>query len=432
MDTVKNIILSPCKHAHCCLACFRRSTLRTCPVCRTVVSSITVLQTGVRLPVNPPITRRSVTRRVEALERLASAPVAVRDTAGTAVATDRTLSYRDTRAIRHSSSIVTSLASQSVLSSQRDEDVQSTPSYSNPPASITFPIAQQAHSSVRSLPPLHNNALRQIRTGSLLRDSTLPVNTRTMSAVPERALTDARLAADVPTFQPASKTVVLIGHSRAIIVSLARQLVAAFPPPRNADDAPAARLKSTIFIDGDAIQLVLIDCPPLSTRQELDTRVNRHSPNLVLLCADYFDVTSFESVIRLDMEVLDYLRFPCLWVLVRSSSIKRHKSSNNVDDSDIRVAKHFLCSHRQSIVVSVDGTKRQGNLRKLSSYIHRYTRRRHESRNLSVDNISDSELPQSSSTSLTTLWTNFTRPRDSDRPRRGVGLGRCLSGNFVI
>lgn len=356
MDTDKDITLAPCQHTHCCLTCFRRSQLKVCPVCRTTVTSITFLSTGLPLPLalvtpsllpdRPNPSRSSTSTHHTGVHEpvLAELP-------------------RSLRTRRSMPSLV----------GPRDDDTASIHSRTTSMSSIS--VATQAQSSVRSLPREHHIAFRHIRQTGSAHPSLFspPPHTRPHSATntsTQDASNSRRPAAQ--TSSPiltgrVPHNIALIGHSRKILMPLAQRLLATFPPVDGADIA--SRSKSTLYINGKLFRIVLIECPMFSIGPELIMRVQRQSPKLVVLCADYFNISSFESIVRTDMEMLDYLNLTCVWVLVKSTT--RPKGSNIVDDSDVRTASHFLSTSRKCFIAPVDGALQNVALRKFGFYLYR-------------------------------------------------------------
>ncbi|CAN8076044.1 unnamed protein product [Agarophyton chilense] len=233
-------------------------------------------------------------------------------------------------------------------------------------------VATQAESSFRSLSQWEHTAFRQLReTGSLPPSPDRARHTSSSTSCTDSSNASFSSATDLPIPRAYRvHNVVLIGHSRAIMINLAHRLVSTFPPPPSS--SPHHRpTKSTVFINGQLLRLVLIECPPQASAPDIAARVQRQAPKLVLLCADFYNMSSFESVVRLDMDILDYLDLACIWVLMKNSS-KRSYFSNSVDDTDVSAANHFLSSPRRCFVVAVDGIQRSVNLKKLGMFIHRF------------------------------------------------------------
>lgn len=72
----------------------------------------------------------------------------------------------------------------------------------------------------------------------------------------------------------------------------------------------------------------------------LESRARRHEQSLVLLCVDFYDVTSFDATVRLCMDGLDALDISVIWVLLKGifisdmfnegkSSVNNDKNNNN-------------------------------------------------------------------------------------------------------
>lgn len=425
MDLPKNIILSPCNHNHCCLACFRRSMLTTCPMCRVPVESISDLRTGVQLPVNEIQVGEGQTIRPN---RIPPTTVPTNNSTRRTSAQGQSIMYNMSRGPQRFLSTTSALAAPPIPVVRHGNGPSERPRIPFSGSVVGPPIAQQAQSSIRVPPLPRSDAHMHIRTAASTRENTsLSLAPQSLPAFLRSAEAEGQ-SAEIDLSQ--MKTIVLVGFSRSFIIPLARKLMTIFPPPR--DGSVGSHQRSTIFVDGSPVRLVLIDYPSSSDHSELAARVNRHAPNLVLLCADYFDVTSFESVIRLDMEILDYLSIPCHWVLVRSSSAQRTNKSNIVDDSDIRIAKHFFSSSRHCFVVSVDGLKNQGDVTRLSSYIQKHLRHRISTDFASVsEDESQESVPLQQPASILLRWTNTTRARNRERSHQRFSLGNCLNGSSL-
>lgn len=521
MDAPTDIILSPCRHAHCCLKCFRRSSLHTCPVCRSAVTSIIIESTGAQLPFNPPAAAAATPTRQPSPTATLTPPLSRMNAivTGDLRAEESLVGYNQARTN-------SSVSAARPLDSRAASRLTNTTNSRGPtrrPSNRTFtdnmnsaqPVTSNGvttfvrrstrldfdppqfnryrngrgignHGASRSAGPstLHvRSVTRQAPRGSGRTNRRDDIDRPRPSAVrsagpstltahsqPERASEGPRLPpqqyvgavhsrssltsvscslpflsepdrSPPPYVEPPSmpaqpkECIILIGNSRDIIVALARKLMNAFPAPKN--DAVAGRLKSTIFIHGDPIRLVLIDSTPFSMRAELAARIYRQAPNLVLLCADRANVTSFEAVIRLDMEILDYLHFPCLWVLVKtgviSSRKKRRNVMNFVDDSDLRIAKHFIGSERQSLTVSVDtSSNAYSNVKKLGTMIQRSVGNSERDRQTGITTHRTPAL----STSMLGLWSTFSKTRPTaNAPKRRTpraSLGQCWSRSLAI
>lgn len=361
MDNPKDIALAPCKHSHCCFSCFQRSKLRTCPMCRTKVTSILILATQLTLPVS--LVAPAPTYR----DRTIPARAATMGVFGEPVTYERPTRLHTPRAWPPPRS-------------RLDNDTASI--HSRPASVSSSGIATQAESSVRSLPRSQDEAFRRLReTGSVHmqqdndsptlslsgRRHTIPADTPSATRI---GTTSAFRNLDRGSANDQIPNVVLVGHTRKAMLPLAKRLMTAFPPPRS-DAANSPPSKSTIFVNGRAMRLVLIACAPISAATELAARVQRHSPKLILLCADFYNISSFEAVVRLDMEVLDYLNISCVWILVKPMSLQRQQPSNFVEDADVRTAKHFLSSPRRCFMIEVDGSQENANMRKLGMFIYR-------------------------------------------------------------
>lgn len=271
--------------------------------------------------------------------------------------------------------------------SERDEDLDNT--FFERSRATSMPstsVARQAESSLRPLSRSQNAVFRQLREsgsvqiegngGACNYQEIVPPPSNSTAGVATSANVEANLLVNGQ-----SQNVVLIGHSKRLLMSLAQRLMLTFPPPT---DRKFPRSKSTAYINGEAVRLVLVVCQTFSITSELVARVQRQSPKLVLLCADFFNLSSFESIVRLDMEMLDYLYTTCVWVLVKSSSVKRPKKTIIVDNADVLNAKHFLSTQRRCFIAQVDGPLYSGTMRKLGIYMRSFVRESSSSGSLPV------------------------------------------------
>lgn len=348
MDKEKDIKFIPCDHSQCCLSCFQLSGVHNCPICRSPVSSVIGLKTGVELPVK----LAAPAQKQQALEFHSHSPHTEYSINGSMA---NLANRRSLPTLRHDNEFET------YFSTSR------TTSLSN------MHIARQAESSIRTLSRIHDVGLRRLRETGCVGDENLaelPDN------VPSRCLVTTTTSDSFPSITTSMDSqerpqhrhnVVLIGPTRKILVSLTRKLMASFPPPQRLKDT--SRSKSTLYVNGEAIRLVLVECPLSSIGPEFAARVQRQKPKLVLLCADYFKVSSFESIVRLDMEIIDYLNVPCMWIIVKSAVQKKFKKTNTITDEDVRAATHFLGTARKTILVNIIGTTQNTNLRRLGMWL---------------------------------------------------------------
>lgn len=333
MDNPKDITLSPCQHSHCCLDCFRRASTRLCPICRAPVYAVIEQRTGVSTPVSQIAPNRAPDR------------VSITDTLDEPVRYERPLHLH----IRPPPPL-------------RDD------AYSARSSVSSLSVVHQAASSVRSLSRAQDEALRLLRqTGSIR-----PAPAGLHPALAARRCYTVSTASSALSDE--GDSVMLIGKSRSVMAGLAHKLTLMFPPSPDQHAGEERASKSLLYIDGRALRLVLLECPLYAMSADLVARVQRQSPRLILLCADFFNLSSFESVVRLDMEVLDYLGAPCLWVLVKSAHVKRWRKSITVEDADVRTANHFFSRARKYVIVTVDTPMQSSGLRKLKYYMAKYVR----------------------------------------------------------
>ena len=84
--------------------------------------------------------------------------------------------------------------------------------------------------------------------------------------------------------------------------------------------------------------------------------INRYAPKMILLCADFFSLTSFEAVVRLDMEFIDSLNITCFWVIIKydRGRDRRREQVNQVEAQDVGNAQHYLGVTRRWFVPHID------------------------------------------------------------------------------
>lgn len=394
MDKEKDIKFLPCNHSQCCLSCFQLSGVHNCPICRSSVSSVIGLRTGLKLPVK----LAAPAQKRRALEFHSHSP-------------------------QTESSINTSMTNittrRSLPTLRRDTEFESYFSTSRTTSLSNLHIARQAESSIRSLSRIQDVGLRHLReTGCVVNESL----TELPDILPARrssTMTTSDSFSSIATSMHSQErsqqrhNVVLIGPTRKILISLTRKLMSAFPPPRPLKDT--SRSKSTLYVNGEAIRLVLVECPLSSIGPEFAARVQRQKPKLVLLCADYFKVSSFESIVRLDMEIIDYLNVPCMWIIVKSAVQKRLKTTNTISNEDVRAATHFLGTSRKTFFVNVIGTTQNANLRRLGVWLFESVSRSDEVRATNHPRQAGFKLNKSRSLSFLCL---FGRPKNKKRSFR--------------
>lgn len=358
MDCKTDAKLNPCGHTDVCLSCLGRTALAKCPICRATIEQVADLTTGkrVRISFEKPrgLRDRSPTRSTNS--------VLIRP-----IQFSRTHNF-------HISSLSPSI--RSVPNYPYSAFNHMSPPNAHPP------VAQQASPSVRSVPESDVAAFAHLRrTGSTLSGAdscaasvcdSVRGSDAAVNPPPSRNRSSSASLAD------SAESLILLGPNRKMLIPLARRLMTAFPPPnrRTFDeheehDCPS---RNTIFLDGQLLKIVLMEAPPNSMRLQLASRIELLFPRLILLCADFHNVATFEVAVRLDMDVLDYMGFPVVWVLLRaqatnvpfpfSALVRKRINSHSIEESDIRAANHFLSSPRPVVAITVDGRRSSSGVRK--------------------------------------------------------------------
>lgn len=421
MDQQKDIVLAPCQHSHCCLACFRRAQTHNCPMCRAPVRSVVLLANDMELPISLVMPKVINSRR-----NYLRASIALGER-----------EYSETVVYERPRSLI-SRRSAPVMNSFLREEVSSTNSRTTSASSIG--IARQAEYSVRPVPPSQEAALRRLRQTGTVQTTREHSSFRSQSvhrrnhaptreSVTSRNCTVPNRTSRRELNRRYSENIVIIGHDRKLMILLVQKLIDAFSSPSTNGRQPPTLDKSTILVDGKAIRLVIIEANPAETRTHLALRVQRQAPKMVLMCADFHNVSSFESIVRLDMEVLDYLNVPCSWVLIKSLRVKRPRLSHSVENDDVRSAKHFISSRRRCFLITVDTVQESTTMRKLGYYLYGAAYKRSPS----GDSGSLGEENHSSSFRRTWSFLCFgidRTPRDDSSRSRirlsSIGLGRWL------
>lgn len=349
--------LRPCGHNDVCLSCLRRTALAKCPICRTPVAQVVRLATGelVRLPIGKPTNLR-----------------------------DRSPTRSTNSILAHSVHTLQSRGSHIALLSPAFRPLPYRPhSLTQMSPNAHPPVARQASPSVRSVPASDVAAFAHLRrTGSTLsatnsRPASPCGSTRESDAHVDPPATSARTSSS--SLSDSIESLILLGPNRKMLVKFAQRLVTAFPPPQRhvSDDAEINDYQSRniIFLDGQLLKIFIMEAPPFSMRLQLANRIERLFPRLILLCADFHNVASFEVAVRLDMDVLDYMSTPIVWVLLRtqamnvpfpfSAFVRKRPSAHYIEEVDVRVAKHFITSPRPVVAITIDGRRPSSTVRKL-------------------------------------------------------------------
>lgn len=148
---------------------------------------------------------------------------------------------------------------------------------------------------------------------------------------------------------------------------LFRRKLEEFCPVEELQQSPASSSPSSTYIQmyGHILRLVFIDTSQGTQGElcgelcgDLASRILRHNLTLVLLCADFNDVSSFNAMWGLDNQVLDSLDVDVMWVRVWSplSVLNAYRRSHTmisppvVTQSNVRRTKRSIRSDRDSVV----------------------------------------------------------------------------------
>lgn len=441
MDHKMDAKLSPCGHDDVCLSCLGHTALAKCPICRASIERVTNLTTGKRVQI-------SFEKPLSLRDRSPSRPT-------------NSVLIRPMQFSRAHNFYISSLSP--TIRPVPNHPYSAFSHMSSPNAHP--PVVQQASPSVRSVPASDVAAFANLRrTGSTLsgadsctasvRDSVRGSDAG-VNPPPSRNRSSSASLAD------SAESLILLGPNRKMLIPLARRLMAAFPPPNRRtfdehedQDSPS---RNTIFLDGQLLKIVLLEAPPYSMRLQLASRIELLFPRLILLCADFHNVATFEVAVRLDMDVLDYMGFPVVWVLLRaqttnvpfpfSALVRKRTNSHSIEEADIRVARHFLSSPRPVVAITVDGRRSSSSVRKSMTQVmascsktrtSRHVRRRtsivsyggiensNSSGHVEINEAHPSPIPRANS--LRSIARLITTPCKKLRPsfRTSLQLTHCL------
>lgn len=322
MDRHRDITLSPCGHTHCCSSCFERLRTPTCPICRRPSEKVTLLGDGAILSVLHPSggnVNSGMSPRPPRLNQ----------------ATSRGLRRRRTSSV-----------SQDVRSSSR-----TIPS----PA----PIVQQAESSTRSLSSMRRSSMRYVRRERPTQEHIGCVTDESSASIrPIQTVTTPALntiAKENTDLKVKARNVVLLGQSTFLMRTLCDRLRNVFPAPPWLERSTYEKQQSLLYVGNEPMRLVLLESPPeLSNPEAFAAFVHQYAPKMIILCASFFDVLSFEFLVRLDLDIHDLINVPCLWVLIKRDRLHDRGVANKVEHTDVSAAKHFVSSPRRCVTVPID------------------------------------------------------------------------------
>lgn len=360
MDNEFDIALQPCGHTACCAACFMRLESQKCPVCRSQADAAHFLG----------IDRILLPRRFCQATRASELVFGDRQQAEQP--THRFVHLPPRSGTYHCGPSVLSIARQAAPSLRNREESRAR----------AFRAIQSAvdltATSVSNRTLLRQGSLERRTSFTEMREVASPF---TVSREPPGVTTATRAVPFVPAvgsplvsprtamlsradssaevllntnLQP--RNVVLMGSSSALMAALVRKLQSLFGAPAWESAGLYKRDRSLLYIANEPLRLVVLErrSDNLDISQFVE-EVRSYSPHLVLLCADLFIVTSFELLVRLDLEVLDSLEdVPCMWVLIKHNRSKHGRMHNRVESADVAAAQHYLSHPRRWFVVALD------------------------------------------------------------------------------
>lgn len=358
MDRDRDIELEPCGHTACCAACFMRLKSGKCPVCRTQADAIHFLGNEDKI-------LRHRFCQASYIDELAAAEVISSD-----VRSSMLYHLPPRSGTYHGGPSMLSIARQAApsfgfrgestvrafrgIQSARDANVlQVSESASRRPSTPNLSTYVTARLS---------NDLDALPREEIVRSVNSPEESYFMndfSLIGERRSTILSRVESFPnvtlstTLQP--RNVVLLGNSTSLMTALVRKLQSSFGPPAWENQRIYRRDKSLLYIANEPLRLVVLErrSDTIDVEQFV-SEVRSYSPRLVLLCADLFAVTSFELLVRLDLEIIDYFDVPCIWVLIKHDRPRQSRTQNRVELSDVTAAQHYLPRPRQWFIATVD------------------------------------------------------------------------------
>lgn len=387
MDRPRDVILKPCNHTACCAACFMRLESRKCPVCRTQA------ETAHFIGKHKSFAKKRFCQSKQMTSEINDPPE------------DETLDINTSHEYHyfhlppqssryHGGSSVMSVAHQS-SSSQRDvlaqqlrafRSIQSAPNISNNVSLDPIPISTtprevsdflHAPESVGISPRLSDatqfessnnfamNAIRQILPAI---SSHIPRETFVSTTSPRPSEAHPPLSTTI-----APRTVLLLGSSVALMEALIRKLQILFRPPLWESQTIYKRDPALLYIHNEPMRLHPLERKSDSVNETVfQSEIDRFRPSMILLCADFFNLPSFEAIVRLDLEFFDTLNIACFWVIIkqdRGRQARLKERGNRVETSDVTNAQYYIGKPRRWFVANIDKII-ASDVRKLGWEIH--------------------------------------------------------------
>lgn len=388
MDRPRDVVLEPCGHTACCAACFMRLESQKCPICRTQAETAHFIGKH----------KSFEKKRFCQSQQMTSE---INDTSEDDRPDNRNeyhyyhLPPRTGR--YHGGASMMTVAHQSpastrnVLSQQLRafRSIQSAPNFSDNISLDPIPLSTtprevsgflQAPDSVRIAPRLSDASPYENLSSFEMREMrrTLPVVVSPSPRETFRSTTSPR-ASDAP--EPLSTTiaprnVLLLGSSVSLMEALIRKLQGIFRPPLWESQTIYNRDPSLLYIHDEPMRFFPLERKSDTVSEEVfQMEINRFRPSMILLCADFFNLPSFEAIVRLDLEFLDTINIACFWIIIKQDRGRQKTQKdrgNRVETRDVSNAQYYIGKPRRWFVANIDKIL-ASDVRKLGWEIHSVT-----------------------------------------------------------
>lgn len=388
MDRKRDIRLEPCGHTACCAACFMRLESQKCPVCRTQAEAAHFIGTGRKFEHHRFCQSRTSETNNDIINELQNNPEAL-----------HIYHLPPQYGAHHGGPSMLSIASQAPYSMRDRSSSQNRAFLGIESANISFSerideVLPPSRESSYLIPRVSSVTLTQSEDNlisSLVNEGVSPFSSvhreprptldhsiqsaPSVVAMPTAVLMRPRIDSDrshvlSTTLQP--RNVVLLGSSSSLMLGLVSKLQSIFRPPLWEIQSIYRRDPTLLYINNQPLRFIILertsDALNVSTFVE---EIKRYSPKIVLLCADFYNLGSFETIVRIDLEFLDSLNTNCFWIIIKHDRgrQRRRESANQVEVRDVSSAQHYLGVTRRWFVASIDRMF-ASDVRKLGRELH--------------------------------------------------------------
>jgi len=388
MDRPRDVILKPCNHTACCAACFMRLESRKCPVCRTQAETAHFIGKN----------KSFAKKRFCQSKQMTSEINDVSEDSIIHNPNEYHYYHLPPRTGRyHGGSSVMSVAHQSPASTRNIQSeqlrafrsIQSAPNISSNVSSDPIPISTtprevsdflQAPGTVRTGPIISDVSPFENSTSFQMREMrrTLPAVSSPSTRETFHRTTSLRRSEAPETLSTTivPRTILLLGSSVSLMEALIRKLQHIFQPPLWESQTIYKRDPSLLYIHNEPMRFFPLERKSDTVSEEVfQAEINRFRPSMILLCADFFNLTSFEAIVRLDLEFLDTLNIACFWVIIKQDRGRQRiqkDRGNRVETRDVSNAQYYIGRPRRWFVANIDKIL-ASDVRKLGWEIHSAT-----------------------------------------------------------